>query len=142
MTMAETQTLTITRRFATSPERLFDAWIDPKIAAAWLFTGPTSQAHQAELDARVGGRWRITDTRDSVTYEAIGEYLEIDRPRRLVFSFAMPQFDPRAARVTVEIAPDGAGSRLTLTQAPVPAEAQAPLEEGWRQMFEGLEKAA
>jgi uncharacterized protein YndB with AHSA1/START domain len=131
-------TLRMSRRFDASPEQVFDAWLDPKVAGRWLFTSPTSQAHTTELDARVGGAWVITDRRDGVDYRALGEYLEIDRPRRLVFSFGMPQFAEGFARVTVEIAADGTGALMTLTQEEVPAGAEAGLEEGWGAMFEAM----
>ena len=104
-------TLRMSRRLDASPERVFDAWVDPKVAAKWLFTSPTSESHSTELDVRVGGGWTIIDRRDGVDYRAIGEYLEIDRPRRLVFTFGMPQFAEGFARVAVEIAADGTGAR-------------------------------
>ena len=81
---AAVQQLRLTRRFDASPERLFEAWTEPNRASRWLFTTPTSEAHSAELDVRVGGRWTITDSRDGVDYRALGEYLEVERPRRLL----------------------------------------------------------
>jgi hypothetical protein len=74
-----------------SAERVFDAWVNPGTAAKWLFTTPKSEWHNAEMDVRVGGRWTIVDRREGTDYKAIGEYLEIDRPRRLAFTFGMPQ---------------------------------------------------
>ena len=138
MTLASTRRLVMTRRFQASPERVFDAWIDPAVAAAWLFTTPQSEAHETRLDVRVGGRWEIVDRRDGVLYRAIGEYLEVNRPRRLVFTLGMPQFSPAFDTVTVEIAADGAGAVMTLTQAQAPPEAAAALEKGWADMFEAL----
>ena len=105
--MTTLQALRLTRRFDAAPERVFDAWTDPKLAAGWLFTTPTSEAHTAAIDLRVGGRWEIVDRRDGVDYRAIGEYLEVEQPRRLVFTFGMPQFADGFSKVTVEIAPDG-----------------------------------
>ena len=131
--------LVMRRAFAVSPERLFDAWTDPAVAARWLFTTPDSQAHAAELDVRVGGRWTITDRRDGVDYVALGEYLEVDRPRRLVFTFGMPQFSPAFNTVTVEIAPAGDGSMMTLTQEHLPPEHHPAARDGWDAMFEALE---
>jgi uncharacterized protein YndB with AHSA1/START domain len=131
-------TLRMTRRFDASPERVFDAWVDPVVAAKWLFTSLTSESHSTELDVRVGGGWTIIDRRDGVDYRAIGEYLEIDRPRRLVFTFGMPQFAEGFARVTVEIAADGTGALMSLTQEDVPAGAEAALEEGWSAMFDAM----
>src|SRR5665213_1385009 len=137
--MTETlETLRITRRFDAAPERVFDAWIDPGRAGRWLFTTPASERHSTELDVRVGGKWSITDRRDGVDYTALGDYVEIDRPRRLVFSFAMPQFSPLSCTVTVEIVPDGDGCLMTLTQDGLPAASLKPTEEGWAAMFDAL----
>jgi uncharacterized protein YndB with AHSA1/START domain len=131
----------LVRRFAVSPERLFDAWLDPGIASRWLFTSPASQANQTDIDARVGGTWRIRDRRGGVDYTGHGEYLEIDRPRRLVFTFGMPQFSPVMNRITVEIAADGAGAVLTLTHEGVPDTDREGLEMGWTDMFGHLDRA-
>src|SRR5579872_1248368 len=120
MSLVEHRRLTMTRRFDASPERLFDAWTDPRLAHAWLFTGPESESHSAEMDLRVGGQWKVCDRRGGTDYTAIGEYLEVDRPRRLVFTFGMPQFSPAFGRVTVEIEPDGQGSLMTFTQDDLP----------------------
>ena len=131
-------TLRMVRRFDASPARVFDAWTDPDLAARWLFTGPDSERHRTEIDLKVGGRWEIVDRRGGVDYRAIGEYLEIEPPRRLVFSFGMPQFSEAFTTVTVEIEADGDGARMTLTQAGLQAEAVAALEQGWSQMFDAL----
>lgn len=139
--MTTLQTLRLTRRFAAAPERLFDAWTDPKLAAGWLFTTPDSEAHHVEIDLQVGGRWEIVDRRAGVDYRAIGEYLEIERPQRLVFTFGMPQFSDAFTTVVVEIAPDGDGAVMTLTQDGLAADAVAALEQGWGDMFDALADA-
>jgi uncharacterized protein YndB with AHSA1/START domain len=136
--MTTLQTLRMTRRFEAAPERVFDAWTDPQLAGAWLFTSPASEAHRVEMDLRVGGRWEIVDTRGGVDYRAIGEYLEIERPRRLVFTFGMPQFSEAFTTVTVELVADGAGTSMTLSQDELAADAVAALEQGWGEMFDQL----
>jgi len=150
MTTATARFLRITRRFAASPERVFDAWIDPALVRQWLFVMPMDQAHTAELDPRAGGRWTITARRGGLDYVGAGEYLEIDRPRRLVFTFAMLQFSPNHDRITVEIAPDGDGCLLTLTQEGIdidselrrlPPGVRGGSETGWEAMFDNLAKA-
>jgi uncharacterized protein YndB with AHSA1/START domain len=92
MTLETPPVLRVTHRFTASAERVFDAWVNPNTAAKWLFTTPTSESHETQIDARVGGRWTIVDRRAGTDYKAIGEYLEVDRPRRLAFTFGMPQF--------------------------------------------------
>ena len=65
----------LVRHFDASPERVFDAWLDPQVTGKWLFTSPTSETHSTLIDARVGGAWAITDRRDGTTYTAVGTYL-------------------------------------------------------------------
>jgi uncharacterized protein YndB with AHSA1/START domain len=132
------QTLRMVRRFEAPPERVFDAWTDPDLAAAWLFTGLDSEHHTTQIDLRVGGPWEIVDRRGGVDYRATGEYLEIDRPRRLKFTFGMPQFSEAFTTVTVEIEAHGTGARMTLIQDGLAPETIAPLEQGWDGMFLGL----
>jgi uncharacterized protein YndB with AHSA1/START domain len=131
----------IARRFDASTERVFDAWLDPKIASRWLFTSPASLESDFDLDVRVGGKWRISDRCDDTEYAAIGEYLAIDRPHRLVFTFAMPQFSLEYDRVIVDIAPDGDGCILTLTEEGLPPSYEGPSKNGWSSMFNDLAAA-
>jgi uncharacterized protein YndB with AHSA1/START domain len=130
--------LRISRELKFSPERVFDAWLDPRIACRWLFTSPTSEEHTMDADTRVGGKWSITDRRGGVNYTALGEYLEIDRPRRLVFSFGMPQFSVEFARVTVEVVAASDGCTLTLTHEQLPWASVPETEKGWMAMLDGL----
>jgi len=138
MTDVVLETLRLTRRFDSPPERVFDAWLNPEVAARWLFTTPGSERHTTALDVRVGGAWKMTDRRDGVDYTALGEYRVIDRPRRLVFSFGMPQFSPEFAEVTVEFAPDGDGCLMTLSKDRVHTDSIGPLTAGWAAMFDAL----
>ena len=139
MTAGDPKRFSMTRRFEASSERVFDAWVNPETAQKWLFTSPTSESNSTEIDARVGGQWTITDRRDGTDYTALGEYLEIDRPCRLVFTFAMPQFSNEFDRIVVEIAPDGTGCSLTLTHELLPADDHEATEDGWAKMFDVLD---
>ena len=67
-----------------------------------------------EIDARVGGCFNIT-RRDGEDVEHVGTYLEIDRPRRLVFTFGVPKFSAQMTRVSIDLKPLPAGCELTLT---------------------------
>lgn len=132
-----------TRRYTQSAERVFDAWLDPDKARRFLFTTPTGAMVRAEVDARVGGRFVFTDRRDGQDVAHTGEYLEIARPRRLVFTFALDDDAAKGDRVTVEIVPVGQGCELTLTHEMQPewADYAARTREGWAGILEGLAAA-
>ena len=141
MTADPSHILRITRRFDASPHRVFDAWLDPERARQWLFTSPDTdvKARRVEIDARVGGKWLMTNPCQGMELEGIGEYLEIDRPRRLVFTFAIPAFGPDVDRLVVEIVPDGDGCILTLTHEKLPPEYHDATKAGWGKMFDRLD---
>jgi uncharacterized protein YndB with AHSA1/START domain len=105
----------VTRRFDASPERVFDAWLDPQRAGKWLFATPTGEMVRVEIDPRVGGRYNFTERRDGEDAEHTGEYLEIDRPRRLVFTLSVAMYSQDADRITVEIVPLETGCELTIS---------------------------
>lgn len=133
-----TRRLVMQRRFNATPERVFDAWTKPELVAKWLFTGPTSDKHEIDFLAKVDAKWTIMDQRGGVDYTATGWFLEVDRPRRLVLTFGMPQFSDDFDRIILEFAPDGDGCLMTFTQEGVLEEDKAPQEHGWSLMFLGL----
>jgi uncharacterized protein YndB with AHSA1/START domain len=137
--LAEPIVLEVSRHFAAAPERVFDAWLDPDQAGQWLFATPVGVMEKVEIDPRVGGRFLIVEHRAGEAAEHFGEYLEIDRPRRLVFTFAAMR-DSGFTRVTVTIAPEGEGSRLVLIHEMDPqwAEYEDRTREGWTKILEGL----
>jgi len=138
MTTASGRTLRISRHFDFSPERVFDAWLDPTTAAKWLFATPTGQMTSVEINARVGGGFRIV-RRDDDDVEHLGEYLEVDRPRRLVFSFKVPKYSPEETRVTIDIIPAAAGCDLTLTHENVLPDWIDRTRQGWTMILDGLD---
>lgn len=73
----------VTHRFSAPPERVFDAWLDPEKAGRFLYATEEGEMVRVDIDPQVGGRYSIVDRRDGQDVEHTGEYLEIDRPRRL-----------------------------------------------------------
>src|SRR3989344_6421199 len=134
--------LTVTHRYPFPAEKVCDAWLDPKVASRFLFTAPGGQIVRCDIEARTDGRFTIVDRREDGDIEHVGAYLEIDRPRRLVFTFAVQQFDPTETTVTVEIAPDGDGCRLTPTHTDVPPAWVEQDREGGTMILSALGAAA
>lgn len=154
MENASTTTLVMKRRFEVSPERVFDAWLNPEMMRKWLFTMEATNKI-ARNEPHVGGTWEIVDHRGGQDYRAIGEYREIDPPRRLVFTFRMPQFSDTEDVITVELKPVEKGCEMTFTQVIVVPheedwtaedveralhEYNSSSEHGWNLMFGGLKQ--
>lgn len=139
MTAQSPVVLRVTRRFAASAERVFDAFLDPEKARRFLFATPTGQMVTVEIDARVGGSFYIVERRDGRNAEHYGEYLEMDRPRRLVFSFAVEK-GAKGDRISIDIVQLESGCELTLTHELSPdwAEWADRTRQGWMGIVEGL----
>jgi uncharacterized protein YndB with AHSA1/START domain len=135
--------LQVTHEFSASPERVYDAWLDPSKAPKFLFATSSGQMVRVEIDARVGGRFNFTDRRDGQDVEHVGTYLELDRPRRIVFTFGVPSFSPHEDRIVVEIAPKGVGCVVTLTAELRPEFAHMldRSRKGWDTILGNLDKA-
>jgi uncharacterized protein YndB with AHSA1/START domain len=131
-------TVRVSRRFEASAERVFDAWLDPEKASKWLFATATGRMVRAEIDARVGGTFTFVDRRDGEDVEHVGEYLEIDRPRRLVFDFAVPKFSAERTRVSVDIVPLETGCELALTHEGVLPDYADRTQGGWTMILDGI----
>jgi uncharacterized protein YndB with AHSA1/START domain len=140
MTTETKQTVRVSRQFAHPAEAVFDAWLNPALAGKFLFATPTGMMKTVEIDAQVGGKFNIVETRDGEDAVHVGEYLEIDRPHRLVFSFGDGvAFD--FATVTIEIVATPQGCELTLTHEGVLEQWAAQTNTGWTTILEGLDKA-
>jgi uncharacterized protein YndB with AHSA1/START domain len=135
------KTLQVTRTFAFPPERVFDAWLDPAIARRFLFASPSGEIVRVELAPHVGGNFVIVRRDDGVDIEHVGEYLAIERPHRLIFTFGVPKFSAQFTTVTIEIAPTAGGCTLTLKHEGVLPEWAERTQEGWGMILAGLDGA-
>jgi len=132
------QTVRVTRHFDASPQRVFDAWLNPETAGKWLFATSTGQMVRVEIDPRVGGSFIFTYRRNNEDIEHVGTYLEIDRPRRLVFQFAVPKFSSQFTRVSIDIVPAPNGCELTLTHEGVLPDYKNRTQTGWTKLLRSL----
>ena len=108
----------VDRKFDLSPEKVFDAWINPELATKWLFTSENSDpvGRVVEMDLRVGGKYIICDRRDGIDIKGDGEYIEVERPSRLKFTFRIAQFSPNIDPIEIVIKPGDSGCELTAVQ--------------------------
>jgi uncharacterized protein YndB with AHSA1/START domain len=126
----------IVHNFAAPPEAVFDAWLNPQVMRHWMFVSPTNEIREVRTDPQIGGSFSIlerTESGDEIDH--YGEYREIDRPNRLVFTLQVPKHFPGESSVVVDIKATPGGCEMTFTQSGVKKE----ITEGpWRAMFDTL----
>lgn len=127
----------VSRDFPVPAERVFDAWIEPRVVSTWLFK--TAEIVRADIDARTGGSFSIVDRRNGEDVEHCGRYLEVERPRRLVFTVQVPKYSPQIDCVAVDIVPTSSGCNLVITHELSPEWAEQT-REGWEMLLEALSK--
>ncbi len=132
----------VSHLFSAPPERVFDAWLTTEMLGRWMFgpEGRDEEIVRLVLDARVGGSFSFLVRRQGMDIDHVGEYLEIDRPRRLVFTWATADTLPDTSRVAVAIEPLETGCELTLTHQipPMWADYRDRVEAGWGTMLVAL----
>lgn len=136
--------LSVSREFAASAERVFDAWLDPADASRFLFAIEGGEMLVCEIDACVGGRATVVERRPSGDAHHRMQFEVIERPRRLVFLFAAdPTEEGEWTRVSIEIAAQGEGCTLTLTHemAPEWAAYEEQTRKGWGMILGNLARA-
>lgn len=141
MSTTTTPAVRIERTLSASPERVFDAWLDAEALARFMRPGPTMNCDAAN-DPRVGGRFLITMLGDGgEVHPHTGEYLEIERPRKLVFTWYSKGTAMAASTVTIELAPaPSGGTHLTLTHVGLPSQSVDGHTQGWGSIVELLGK--
>ena len=139
--MTDEFVLTVRREIAAPAEDLFDAWLDARSLGTWLKPS-SSRETRAETDPRVGGAFRIVMVDDESAMEHTGTYREIDRPRRLVFTWSSPATQFRDSIVTVTFQPTSNSTTLVeIHQVGLPDEAaRAAHDEGWSNILLELDR--
>lgn len=134
--------LVVRRTVAAPPEVVFRAWTDPEALKRWW--GPDGiTCSDAEVDLRVGGRYRIAneDATGAVLW-ITGVFDVVEAPHRLVFSWAHEPVDDATdyTRVTVQFDPSAGGTEVSVTHELLPSvESRDTHEAGWSGCLGGLE---
>jgi uncharacterized protein YndB with AHSA1/START domain len=133
MTDAPTTTgppVAATVRIAAPPEVVFPYFTDAALATRWI-------ANAALLDPRPGGTFSV-DVRGNL---ALGEFVVVDPPHRVVFTWGIEgraDLPPGSTTVEVVLHADGGETVVTLTHRDLPTEdARRSHREGWAE-FLGL----
>jgi uncharacterized protein YndB with AHSA1/START domain len=142
-------TLRLERGFDAPREAVFDAWTSPEVLRQWWAAGTGWSTPVAEVDLRVGGRYRLSmqDPEATAPYTVVGEYVEVRRPERLSYTWSW-EGDPveragsRDTLVVVEFHEDGGGTKVVLTHSGFAGpEVVAQHEHGWHACLDNLATA-
>jgi uncharacterized protein YndB with AHSA1/START domain len=143
MAEIENHALEIKRRINAPRERVFDAFTVPEQIVKWI--GPKDcDALSAEVDLRVGGKYRVRFNTDSHgDLEAYGVFHEITRPSRLVYSWQWddPRVDCGETLITVDFADVDGVTDLRFRHEGFPTiEDRDGHDEGWSGILDKLER--
>jgi uncharacterized protein YndB with AHSA1/START domain len=137
--------LRIERQFDVSPDVVFRMLTDPVEMRVWW-----GDDTEFDIDLRAGGRWTIIRREAGEEYLATGEYLVVDQPVRLVYTFSMPQFSQNSDTITVQIKPTSEGCFVVFEQdgpdiaaelLNLPPGEPSPSEAGWQMGFDLMDAA-
>ena len=142
MTTATDTSLRLTRVIQADPAKVFEAWTKPEMLNQW--SAPETMAVEAEVDLRVGGRYRLLmKGSDGGVFTAVGEYREIDPPNRLSYTWKWEEEgnDHYDTLVTVEFNERDGATEVVLTHELFPdAEIAGKHTEGWTSCLNRLER--
>jgi uncharacterized protein YndB with AHSA1/START domain len=133
----EAAELVVRRVIAAPRERVFAAWLDPVSLARWMRPGKTA-AVTAVVDARVGGRFRIVMEHGGGDVDHWGEYLVIDRPSRLSFTWISANTDHYPSLVTVDFLDRGSSTEVILSHRRLPTARLDMHRQGWTGILDRL----
>jgi uncharacterized protein YndB with AHSA1/START domain len=132
--------LTLVRRIKAPPARVFEAWTRPEMLAQWFGPHHTRVEH-AEIDARIGGAFRIRLIEENGDrHEVGGRYMALEPGREIVFTWAWASTPERESRVTVRFRAVQDDTEITLTHDRfADADTATRHRRGWTESMQRLE---
>lgn len=137
--------LRLTRLFAAPRERVFAAWTDPELLRRWWAAVQGWATSRAEVDARPGGRYRLSMRDGDAEYTVGGVYLEVLPPERLAYTWtwegeAEIMRGSEGTLVTVDFVDAGDGTEVVITHTGFAGDRIRDLHgEGWAGCLDNLE---
>jgi uncharacterized protein YndB with AHSA1/START domain len=140
--LATKPSLTLSRHYPVGPEKVWRACTDPEAVKKWWGPGPGEPVAAAELDVRLGGKFRIVfGGPNGKEHECAGTYKEVVPNRRLVFTWSWPRTTPeRISIVTIVFKAAGGGTDLVFTHEQLFDEkVRDDHKRGWSSSLDKLE---
>jgi uncharacterized protein YndB with AHSA1/START domain len=137
----------VVQRFNAPADWVYDTWLDPERARIWMAAalksfGLSGDIQRVEIDARVGGKFFFSDNRDGIEARHWGQYLELVRPIKIVFTWIVDESEEaNPSRVTLTIEPEPEGCVATIVHEMDEAwrDYISQTENGWSRMLQQIE---
>lgn len=127
-------TIVVEQHVVAAPSTVYRYLTESDLWALW-------QGVDADLDARVGGRFSMTMVNGM---NATGEFVELVPDERVVFTWGWvghTGIPPGSTTVEISLRPDGDGTRIVLRHSSVPPDEASFHESGWRRYLPRLAEA-
>jgi uncharacterized protein YndB with AHSA1/START domain len=132
--------LVVRRTIRAPAARLFEAWTRPEHLRRWWGPSTSVACPEAEVDLRVGGRYKIANRfPDGKLVWIVGEFRSISAPRELVYTWRIEPGPETTELVTVRFTARGADTDVVIVHESIATKAaRRSHEEGWGGCLEGL----
>ena len=129
----------VRRRVRATAEEIFDLWTKPDLMVRWMSPFPGVVDCKASCDLRPGGAFSLVMLSEGASREVSGTYVQVDRPRKLVFTWIGPLTNNVNTLVTLELNPRGDETDLVLTHERLPTSAIVEGHtKGWGNILDHL----
>jgi uncharacterized protein YndB with AHSA1/START domain len=138
MSVGQSDSVHVTRRFDVPLEQVFEAWVNPDLLQRWL--APT-----VEVDARVGGHFRLEVSKPEGTHVVKGVYRELVQGQHIMMNWVyegpMGSADKMEALLTVDFHRRGSDTEIELHHDHLtnPAYRETIQRGSWTRAFDQLE---
>jgi uncharacterized protein YndB with AHSA1/START domain len=128
--------IVVERTLSAPPDDVFGFLTDAARYTRWM-------GRSAELDPRPGGIYRVAWSDDAI---ALGRYVEVEPPRRIVFTWGWvgnDQVPPGSSTVEITLSRDGTGTHMVLRHSDIGLPEQVGEHaKGWEHYLDRLAELA
>jgi uncharacterized protein YndB with AHSA1/START domain len=139
--MMSTRVIQISRRLNAPPEHVYALWTEPDSIRQW-FGGLETEVRAILMDLRPGGRYSIQVQTETGPATISGEFLEVDPPQRLMYTWQLENDQGTSPNTTVEVQflPHDDQTEILLSHGPfLDDDLKILHSDGWQACFNGLE---
>lgn len=142
MTTEERATVRVKRRFDALAMRVYEAWVEPRKVQQWILALTSGdEVVRLAMTPRVGQTFALVVRRGSEELSHSGEYIEVVRPQRLVFTWVEPVVSKETTLVRIDLTPVPStfgGTNLLLTHERILPDETGPTETRWNGALDSI----